>query len=103
MLSNMRIFIGVFNQRAALFDVDVDAVFAAFVGDLETDGMDATAVTERQVTRGIGVGVEMLMEPAAAGAVDAAGFPFDLDHFIPMAVLEGVRARLFRPQQDIAG
>ena len=37
--AHIGIFVGVFDQRAALFDVDVDALFAAFVGDFETDGM----------------------------------------------------------------
>jgi hypothetical protein len=31
------------------------------------------------MARRLGAGVEVLMKPAAAGAVDAAGFPFDLD------------------------
>ena len=47
MPANIRIFVGVLDQRAALLDVDVDAVFAAFVGDLEADGMDAAAIAQR--------------------------------------------------------
>ena len=58
---SVRIFVGVFDQRAALFDVDVDAVFAAFVGDLETDRMNPAAVAQRQVARRLGAGAEVLV------------------------------------------
>lgn len=34
---------GIFAQRAALLDVDVNTVFAPFVGDLESERIDAAA------------------------------------------------------------
>ena len=50
-LANIGIFVGVFDQRAALLDFDINSVFAAFVGDLKADRMDAAAVAQRQVAR----------------------------------------------------
>src|SRR5262245_44925999 len=65
--------------------------------------MNAAAVTQCQVTRRFGAGVEMLVKPAAAGAVDAARFPFEFDYFFAVPRLEWMTAELFRPEQNVAG
>ena len=51
MLANVRVFVGVFEQGAAFFDVDINAVFAALVGDLEADRMNSAAVAESEMAR----------------------------------------------------
>src|SRR6185295_18348793 len=50
-----------------------------------------------------GPGVEVLMEPAAAGTIDAAGFPLHFNDLIVAPAREGMRAQFLRPEQDIAG
>src|SRR5688500_10238854 len=99
----MRVFVGVLDQSAAFFYVDVNAVLAALVGDLESDRVDAAAVAEREMARRLRAGIEMLVKPAPRRAVNAARFPFYLDDVFSMAGFVGSNAQLFRPQQHIAG
>lgn len=78
---------GLFDQGARLFEVELDAFFAAFVGDLEADRVEATAVAQCQVAHSPGAGVEALVEQAAAGTIDPAGLPEHLNDFIARTAL----------------
>jgi len=53
MFPDVRVLVGVFYQRAAPFDVDIDSVFAALVGNLKADGVNPAAVADREVARGL--------------------------------------------------
>jgi hypothetical protein len=98
----MGVFVGVFNQRPAIFHVDINAVFAALVGDLESDRVDAAAVAEREMARGLRTGIEVLVEPSSRRTIDAAGFPFDLDDIFIVTGFVRSDAELLRPQQNVA-
>src|SRR6185369_17841913 len=50
----------------------------------------------------LGAGVEMLVKPAVARTVDAAGFPFHLDDLIAATGLKRMRAEFFGPEKNIA-
>ena len=52
--ANVRVFVGIFDQGAAFFHVDINAVFAALVGDLEADRVNSAAVAEREMARRFG-------------------------------------------------
>src|SRR5688572_11489454 len=65
--------------------------------------MNAAAIAQRQMARRLVAGVEVLMKPAAAGAVDAAGFPFDLDDIFGAPGFKRMGARLLGPKEHIAG
>src|SRR5882724_1901165 len=94
---NVRVFVGIFDQGAAFFHVDINAVLTALVGDLETARVKPAAVAQREMARRLGAGVEMLMKPAARRAIDAARFPFYLDDIFVVPGFVGPGAELLRP------
>ena len=101
MFPNVRIFIGILDQRAAFFYVDINAVLAALVGDLEADRVNSAAVAEREMARRFGAGIEMLMKPAARRTIDAAGFPFNFDDFVAAAGFVRLSAEFLRPEENV--
>src|ERR1051325_2494729 len=102
MFPNVRIFVGILDQRAAFFHVDVNAVLAALAGNLAADGIKLPAVPEREMARRLRTGVEMLMKPAPWRTVNAARLPLHFDDFITMAGFIGPRAEFLRPEKNVS-
>src|SRR5262245_42587934 len=102
MFPDVRVLVGVFYQRAAAFDVDIDPVFAALVGNLKADGVNPAAIADREVARGLRTGVEMLMEPSSGRTIDASLFPFHLYNPFATATTERFNSQLLRPEQNVA-
>ena len=88
MLPDVRILVGVLYQCAAALDVDIDAVFAALIGDLKANRVNPAAVADREMARGLRTGIEMLVEPSTGRAVDAAFSPFYLHNPLATATAE---------------
>src|ERR1044072_6429807 len=97
MFPNVWIFIGILDQRAAFFQVDINAVLTALVGVLEANGMNPTAVAQREMARWRGASVEMLMKPTARRTINAPRLPLHFDDFIAMAGFIRPRAEFLRP------
>src|SRR5262249_153368 len=84
-LPDLRIFVRILYQRTASLHVDVNAVLAPFVGNLKADGMNPAAIANRQVTRALGPGIEVLVKPTPWRAIDASLFPLHPCHFLAAA------------------
>src|SRR5262245_57655770 len=100
-LPDLRIFVSVLYQRTASLHVDVNAVLAPFVGNLKADGMNPAAIADRQVTRALGPGIEVLMKPTPWRAIDASLLPLNLYYFLFTAVPVGLDYGLLGRKQDI--
>src|SRR5262249_17314963 len=100
-LPDLRIFVSVLYQRTASLHVDVNAVLAPFVGNLKADRMNPAAIADRQVTRALGPGIEVLMKPTPWRTIDASLLPLNLYYFLFTAVLVGLDSGLLGPQQNI--
>src|SRR5262245_30482810 len=100
-LPDLRIFVSVLYQRTTSLHVDVNAVLAPFVGNLKADGMNPAAIANRQVTRALGPGIEVLVKPTPWRAIDASLLPLQLYYFLGTAALVRLGSCLFRPEQNI--
>src|SRR3989338_4113473 len=90
--ADLRVFIFVVDQSAALFYVYVDPILAALGCNLEADRVEPAAEAQRQVARRLRAGIEVLMKPPAGRAVDAPLPPADLHHLIGLSAFIGSNA-----------
>src|SRR5579862_2457666 len=101
-LTDLRILIFVIDQRAPLTDGDHHAVLAPLRGNLELDWHPVAVVADGQLPGGLGPSIEVLMEPAARRAVDAARSPVELHNLILAPVLVRAYASFLGPDQDVS-
>src|SRR5213594_1149747 len=100
--TNFRIFILVFDQRAA-FAQARGRSFAVVACARVVDGCRilAAAKTERDVPGRLRAGVEVGVEPAVGRAINTTRLPIASHHLVAFAVLEGTNAQFFWPHIDI--
>src|SRR3990172_6808603 len=88
-LSDLRVLILVLDHGAPLLEAPQSALRASCNRHAETPRVALAPRAQGQMPGRLGAGVEVLVEPAAGRAVDAAGPPVDLHHGVLLPRLLG--------------